>query len=359
MPKGQIYLVTLTKIWHRKPKPSRVLFEVNKIIDISLKRYRRNWEAGVYDTDQVRENGGYKVIRKISFKKINGQKRTEQKYWTIIYNKLVKAATGLRKWNVESAHAPKNIPQVVHVKDDVKDYAPINLEMGDHFSHIFGLEPQIRRIMRSLKLAKQTNLQKRQHIVLFGLPGSGKTELLRAVGRMLGEEKVNYIEFDATSTTQAGAINVFLSSSFIAPILLVEEIEKTHPNDQRWMLGLLDQRAEIRQVNFRVGQRGKNIRVVCIATCNNIELFKSIQSGALASRFRSCKCPRPPKDILYKILEREVMQIPNGKKEWIKPTLEFAEELKITDPRDIIDVLLSGQDDLLTGLAQADYRATV
>ncbi|MCK9458610.1 MAG: ATP-binding protein [Proteobacteria bacterium] len=362
--KGPIYLVTLTKETRKKPNPQRIKAEVDELIGLGLgtKTRKRDWSTQIHDSTCVKELGTYTIVRKVAFQRVRGQRRSEASQWTIVYNKLAKAChTSGRRWSITSPHAPKEAPPAVHihVKDDVKDYAPINLDMGKHFSHIFDRERQIRRIMAALRLAQQTNMQKRLHCVLFGEPGCGKSEIIAALGKMLGEERKHYIQFDATSTTQAGAINIFLSSPNIPPVLLVEEIEKTHQNDQRWMLGLLDQRAEIRQVNFRVGNRAKNVKVLCIATCNDLQLFKSVMSGALASRFtHKIMCPRPTREILQKILTREVSHIPGGKTAWITPALDFADELHITDPREVISICLSGQDDLLTKQYQSDYRAT-
>ena len=363
--KGPIYEVALTKETRNKPNPKKIKAEVDKLLYLGLApATRRNaWTTKVFDSTCVQESGTYTVIRKVAFQRVRGHKRIEASQWAIVYNKLAKVChTSGRKWSITSQHAPKDVapPAVhIHVKDDVKDYAPINLDAGQYFDHIFDRERQIRRIMAALRLAQQTNMQKRLHCVLYGEPGCGKSEIIAGLGKMLGEEKKHYIQFDATSTTQAGAINIFLNSPFIPPVLLVEEIEKTHPNDQRWMLGLLDQRAEIRQVNFRVGNRAKNVKVLCIATCNDLSLFKSVMSGALASRFsHKIMCPRPTRDILHKILEREVSHISGGNKLWIPPALDFADEIGITDPREVISICLSGQDELLTGGYQEDYRLT-
>lgn len=363
--KGPIYIVKLTKEARQKPNPKKIRSEVDKILQLALgtAARKRAWNTSVFESSQVQELGVYTILRKVSFQRVRGQKKVEESQWSRVYNRLLKVATTSgRKWQVTSGHAPKtSTPEAthIHIKDDVKDYAPISLDVGKHFDHIFDRERQIRRVMAALQLAQQTNMQKRLHCLLYGDPGCGKSEIITALGKMLGQEKTHYIQFDATSTTQAGAINVLLSSPYIPPILLVEEIEKTHPNDQRWMLGLLDQRAEIRQTNFRVGNRAKNVKVLCIATCNDLSLFKSVMSGALASRFsHKIMCPRPSREILYKILEREVGQIPEGNTTWINPTLDFASELEITDPREVISICLSGQNHLLTGQYQEDYRAT-
>ena len=362
--KGQRYIVTLKREYKNHPNYQSVRETIDYILGVAVKNatLKKQWRFQVFDKPKaVKELGIYTVIRRVEFQKIGGHRRLEETQWEGIYNKLVRSA-GWKRWSVESAHAPKKIvaaPSVAHVKDDTKDYAPINLEMADHFSHIFDRESQIRRIMAALRLAKQTQIQKRLHCVLYGPPGCGKSEIITAIGRMTGEEGEHYIKFDATSTTQAGAINILLNSQYIAPVLLVEEIEKTHPNDQRWMLGLLDQRAEIRQTNFRVGNRAKNVRVICIATCNDLALFQSVMSGALASRFtHKIKCPRPSREILHKILQREIGHLSNGNPAWIEPALDFAAERKITDPREVISICLSGQNDLLTGQYQDDYRKT-
>lgn len=99
----------------------------------------------------------------------------------------------------------------------------------------------------------------------------------------------------------------------------------------------------------------KEARCLCLGTVNNIDEFRNIMSGALASRFQhQIYFPRPGRKILRKILEREVREIDGGKPEWVKPALDHCINAeKCNDPRRAI-ALLDGGDDLLTGEYQKD-----
>ena len=183
---------------------------------------------------------------------------------------------------------------------------------------------------------------------------------MRAMAKMLGTEKSNYLWFDATSSTQAGAIQALMSSPMIPPVLFVEEIEKTEESALRWLLGMLDKRGEIRRLNFRVGNQARNVRMICYATVNDEDRFKKAMSGALESRFSNkLYFDRPTPETMKQILAREVRKI-NGKTEWINPTIEFAYNiLKVDDPRTIIPILKLGRDKLLTGEYQYAVIATL
>jgi hypothetical protein len=60
---------------------------------------------------------------------------------------------------------------------------------------------------------------------------------------------------------------------------------------------------------------------------------------------------------LGRILKREVDAI-EGKDEWINPTLDLADEIHTTDPREVISLLLCGRDALLDGTFQKEYIYT-
>jgi hypothetical protein len=90
-------------------------------------------------------------------------------------------------------------------------------------------------------------------------------------------------------------------------------------------------------------------------------MLKKTESGALLSRFSNeIYCPRPGRDILAKILEREVRKVKGGREEWIEPTLEFCyDQRRITDPRMLKRVCLCGKDRLITGEYQRDLEETM
>ena len=230
----------------------------------------------------------------------------------------------------------------------------LNLDRGNHFDGIYDREAQIETIHSSLRAFVDGNYNGRFHAVMYGEPGCGKTSIAKAFGKMLGKDAV--LELDATSTTKAGAERILLDGAVLPPVLVIEEIEKTDEASLRWLLSALDQRAEVRKVTHGGGLRQKDVKMFCIATVNDIGLFRKVMSGALASRFTwQIECPRPSKEVLRKILEREVDRT-GGNRAWIDPALAFCVDVcGANDPRRCIAVCLCGRDKLLTG----EYQRTL
>lgn len=237
-------------------------------------------------------------------------------------------------------------------------YSEVNLNPGFYFSEIYDREDQREVILSALDAAITSEMQNRFHCILWGEPGCGKSDLLSATGKMLGEEDEAYIKLDATSTTMVGILKRLFNDRVIPPVLMIEEIEKAPEDSLRWLLGLMDSRAEIRKVDARAGSLKRSVPVLVLATANDINKFRRSLSGALASRFSfEIECPRPSRAILYKILEREVNKI-EGDTDWIEPTLKFCyDDLGWTDPRKIIPVCLAGKDKLITGKFQKAISA--
>lgn len=228
------------------------------------------------------------------------------------------------------------------------DYAEVNLQIKDYFSHIYERDPQIQRVLSAIKAAVDSQMMNRYHVLLYGEPACGKSEILTSVGKMLGEEGEAFMKFDGTSLTSAGARKSILNMKKVPPILLIEEIEKNTENALQWLLGVMDHRGELRGGNARNWGQNKNVPMLVIATANNMVKFKSMMSGALVSRFsHKVYCPKPSREIIYKILEREIYKI-EGDTAWIEPTLEFCvDNLGWYDPREIIPVCICGRDKLL------------
>jgi intein/homing endonuclease len=188
----------------------------------------------------------------------------------------------------------------------------------------------------------------------------GKTEIMKSTAAMIGEEGKSWLWFDATSMTKAGVIELVMESDTVPGVLFIEEIEKCPENDLRWLLGVMDVRGQIRRTNYRVGNQAKNVRMVVIATANDINLLRTVMAGALYSRFQNkIYCAPPDRTIMEQILLREVKEI-KGDERWIEPTLKFAvDKWGMDDPRDIITILSCGGDRLMTGKYQIDYEATM
>lgn len=260
---------------------------------------------------------------------------------------------------------PVDPAAVIEKADPTRPIGEINLDFPpDAFSRIYGREAQIRRLTDAISLGRDTNWNKRKHTLFLGPPGCGKTETMLTFARHLGEEGKAWLWFDATSTTRAGAIEMLMKSPVVPPVLFVEEIEKTHESSLRWLLSLMDERGEVRRTNYRVGNQVKAINMCVVATCNNDLLLKNMDAGALYSRFANrVFCPEPSRDVLEKILLREVAEMPATDETgnaWVNKALKFAyDELGIRDPRELINMVLCGRDRLLDGSYQADFKATI
>jgi len=230
---------------------------------------------------------------------------------------------------------------------------------GNYFDHLYDREHQIKIVLSAVETAIDSNFEHRYHCVLWGEPACGKTDILNSLGRMLGEEGSAYLKLDGTSTTKAGAEKVLLDTETRIPnVLIIEEIEKANEENFKFLLGLLDERSEIRKTTYRDSFQRK-LKILCLATVNDMDLFKKRMSGALFSRFpNKIYCPRPSKEVLKKILLREVKKA-NGKEEWVDPAIEFCTtKLKINDPREIIPICLCGKDSLLDGSYQESIIKT-
>jgi len=271
-------------------------------------------------------------------------------------------------WSVSSAERASEKAEQEAQTDEVQAYhVPVtfqrprlsegSLNRNGHFDHIYERSSQISLIESSLNAFITSELRNRFHCVLWGEPASGKTEILRSFSKMLGPELI--LELDATSTTKAGAERILLEAEHVPPVMICEEIEKTDEASLRWLLGVLDHRGEIRKTTNR-GQRQRNVKMLCLATINDMPLFKRVMDGALASRFsQKIYCPRPSKQVLRLILSREVEKI-DGNPAWIEPAIDYCVDIEDTnDPRRVVTVCLSGQDRLLTGEYQEWLAETI
>lgn len=225
---------------------------------------------------------------------------------------------------------------------------------------IYGLEPQIRTILSNIKRAKDTQGKSRNHCVLYGTSGGGKSTTILALQKMFGTG--SYLKLDATSTTKAGLEKLFfydLKDQLIPPLVFMEEAEKANEEALKIWLGALDDRGEIRKVNFRENQL-RRLNILFICNVNNKVLFDKMMAsngsdiGALSSRCSTqIYFPKPNEEILKRILQKEIHNN-GGNESWISPAIQLAQKLNITDPR-IVKSYLSGGDRLLDGSYQRDW----
>lgn len=313
---------------------------------LASNRAKQGWcYRGKYDFQVTPTSDGYLYTTTLNFKR-EGRKVSDdviEKQFNTIKD-IVRTAGNTPNWIITTIEGV-----IVKAEDSgVKQFAEIHIAKprAEYFGHIYDRDAQIKIVQSAIEAATSSDFRNRFHCVLYGPPACGKTDILASFKRMLGPDAV--MQFDATSMTSAGAIKSLTDSAKIPPVLIVEEIEKTDENSLKWLLGVLDHRAEIRKTNFHMNLR-REVKLLCLATVNDIVKFKSAMSGALASRFaHKIYCPRPNRAILEKILAREIEKI-SGNSAWIKPTLDYCLDKEgIDDPRRIVSICLSGRNALLT-----------
>lgn len=350
-------MFTIEKETQRQVDSSVLYKQVKYIINRALagNRTKQGWKyTGTYDIKKTDTKDGYIYSLELNFVR-KGTKEVSESIRAKQYDyikKIVQQAGNSSGWAIKGQTAETKEFPASRAFADMTD----KVSLDKAFSHIFNRDAQIRVVHSAIEQAKLSNFANRFHCVLYGPPACGKTTIMRAFKTMLGNEGV--MEFDATSMTQAGAEKILLESASLPRVLLLEEAEKTEEKTLRFLLGLLDYRAEIRKTNFTVGNIRREVKLLCIATVNDVDKFKSMMDGALYSRFSNkIYCPRPERELLDRILQREIMNA-NGKVEWVKPALDYCVDVEKTyDPRRIISVCLCGRDDLLTGKYQADLKA--
>lgn len=220
------------------------------------------------------------------------------------------------------------------------------------FSRIYDRDAQIREVMESIRTAKETGMQVRNHVLLYGPPGCGKSEIMGAVATALGDRAVRRL--DATAMTGAGAQEILLGAA-VPAIIAIEEAEKLPQADLRWLLSVMDGRAEVRKTTVRTGAVARECRCLVMATVNDVEKFRGFLAGALYSRFSvPVYCPAPDRALLRRILTRELERIPGGRPEWIDPAIDYAVSVEGTyQVRRIVAIMTNARDRLLDGSFQA------
>jgi chromosomal replication initiation ATPase DnaA len=365
-----MHTVTIQRSCSQRTNDKIIRRHVDFLIERALTGHRKTWEgtAGKTLVKQSQVVGFWDFTVTLKFERTARKTAHEVKQWADILERLATAGqhTKFNKypWQVlTDGKATKGSPAPVVVKPIIKDakdyYDKINTDPGTLFDKFYNREPQIKRALSAIQAAKDSGFNNRFNVVFHGPPGCGKTDLMRTFGRMLGEENEAYTHMDATSMTAAGVAKMLLENDYIPPVLFVEEIEKSDENSLKWLLGVADIRGEIRRTNFRIGNAARNVKMLVVASVNNMKLFRSVMSGALASRFPiDIYCPRPDRETLRRILEREVKKN-NGKMEWIEPTLVYCfDQKKWNDPRKLLPVCLCGKDDLLDGSYQKAMEDT-
>lgn len=306
--------------------------------------------------------GGHCYSCRITFRRhlervrANAQETT-QKHYEAIVRKLAGLARQLN-WAGDKvpAEAPApQLPTVAAQPQQAQASVAMPADAASYFSHIYDRDPQIRVLLDAIHAAAESGFQRRSHVLCWGRPACGKTEVLLAIQRMLGADSV--LKLDGPATTKAGLENLILDLERVPPVIILEEIEKCDEKQIVTLLGIMDERAEVVKTNARIGSIQRHARCLVLATANNKAQFDRLLEGALTSRFKhQIYFPRPSRLVMEKILEREIAR-GGGNPAWIKPALDYAvEEEKTNDPRRVL-AILDGRDRLLDGTYQADLRA--
>lgn len=257
----------------------------------------------------------------------------------------------------------KNSP---HAKVDISNIPvrkvssdTLNLNPAGYFDHLLERDAQLDILLGGVHTFVQTLDQTppiRSHLLLHGPAAGGKTSFTSAFMKMVGPEFC--FQADCTTSTQAGILNELVDAATAPEFIILDEIDKADLDQFRWLLGVMDERAEIRVNNAKVGLIQKKMPSYVIATCNDIERVKRAMNGALASRFSDhVFCPRISDKAIHTSLKRYVEMV-DGDERWIQPAIDFVRNVEKTDDlRRIQTVMLSGRDRLLDGSYQKILQA--
>lgn len=410
-----MYQLTLKRVLSRRTSDEKIQKQIEHILDRAFSAGRgRTWSATkIFETPRQIHNGNWLFTVKLTFTKERGQRDggTEYQQWSNINAIILQSAnstafqgnpwvvhdhTGgtLQGENPTTEPAPDNAPedfteimsdttkmitQMIGIRDIEKDLGPAkkwqeldvpddllgpqsdhHLSQNDAWKELYGVNPQIRILLSNIRRAKETNGESRNHAVLYGHSGCGKTTTLFCLERMFGKGSV--LKLDATSTTKPGLEKLFFDElTEIPPLVFMEEAEKADPEALKIWLGALDDRGEIHKINFKVNKL-RAIKVLFICTVNDKRVFDKMmgsdgsEAGALSSRcVTQIYYPRPSSQILTQILSKEI-EAHGGRQEWIPKAIEMAEEMGVTDPR-IVRSYLAGGDRLIDGTYQRDWKA--
>lgn len=348
------------------------------------------WEITSVSIDEPEEKQFRYIYRAhLTFQKTSGQQASAAKEWLSILESLEKLGNASKfrpnPWKVQSNEIVAD--EIAAVSSDIgnarhamsantgitlqqvrENVLPKIVELltkkdaiaeSEFFRGIFEREAQIRVVLSSIKSFLESNGERRNHVLLYGLPACAKTQILNAVTSLVSEAAV--VRLDGTSTTPAGIYKTYFENFNEIPeppFVVLEEAEKTSEESLRVWLGVLDDRGELRKVNYREQQERK-LKVLCMATANDKVEFDLLMGGterkpgALSSRFaHQIQCPRPSERILRMILERDIIQ-KGGKLEWIDAVIELAHVTQTNDPRKVLS-FLDGGERLESGEYQAD-----
>ena len=309
--------------------------------DVAVKRYKKILE----NIARAALSHGWQIVGE----KVRTATVTQGNRLGLFQDHLAKGSS-----HQDEAPEPESIPpfRVPRLTPEIMEKAFQGL--WERESHIRVIQASVERFVDSCKTQPS-------HVLLYGHPAAAKTTLFKKFKEFYeydGHERVAHI--DAPTMTKAGFETWLLSrakNNNLPEIVLVEEIEKVQPENLLCLLSVMAS-GYIQRTNARIGKVDGQMPILVWATCNDEELLKKFARGALWSRFtHKLPCARPSRELMWKILLREVEKIPGGKPEWAEKALFFGwDNLGMRDPRAICG-LLDGRDRLITGEYQEDMRA--
>jgi hypothetical protein len=253
-------------------------------------------------------------------------------------------------------------------KSDIKDLLPyadvaIPENWQDKFTTgknpVIGLDAHTSRMMRAIRVAIGTDWEERHNTLLVGVPACGKSELMRRLKQLVGNDAV--LEVDATSTTAKGLQEILSERAVMPRILLVEEIEKGTKELHEVLLSIMDTRGEIRKVTAR-GKIMQECRMIAICTANDLEKFEASASGAIASRTDNViNFQAATRDTMFTIVVNRMKGLGLTEQKSaliVNKVLDYAEGTSLWDTRSLISLAQCGGEDWLTGEFQKELEAT-
>jgi len=253
-------------------------------------------------------------------------------------------------------------------KSDIKDLLPYaDVTIPENWTDFFvggknpviGLDAHTSRMMRPLRVAIGTDWEERHNTLLVGVPACGKSELMRRLKRMVGNDAV--LEVDATSTTAKGLQDILAERAIMPRVLLVEEIEKGSKELHEVLLSIMDTRGEIRKVTAR-GKIMQECRMVTVCTANDIEKFKASASGAIASRTDNViNFQAASRDTMFTVVVNRMKNLglsDTKAAQIVNKVLDYAEGTDMWDTRSLISLAQCGGEDWLNGEYQKELEAT-
>jgi hypothetical protein len=315
------------------------------------------------DAPEVLKDGQkrYAVSLNLSERKARTDAIAERRYQHVL--KLVIQRAARYGWNVlvDGKPAPAVL---VQDQDKPTGRPPFSLPpltpetYGSVFDGIYERDSHIRLIHDSLSLFVTTKGEMRPHTVLYGEPAAAKTELFKRFKAWYEKDSPveRVAEIDGHSMSRAGLEGWVIertNDNCLPEVVFIEEIEK---QDEKILLPLISIMGSgyFAKLNARVDFRGKTPFVVW-ATCNDLDKLQSFAKGALFSRFTNqWECRRPSRELMGRILQRELARIPMANPRWAEAALTIGwDRLSLRDPRKIIG-LLAGRDRLLDGSYERD-----